>query len=105
MLSYIRSLKLLIYFSQYKIAPTVNTKYEVYKAISHVALAIFILLSPHLKHPGNIQWRSKLCQLKDNVVVCQDAAMHCEYDEAFRTQILSLIEVCTLLLLIMSMLI
>lgn len=72
-----------------------NTDYEVYKGISHAALAIFVLLAPHLKTPANLQWRSKLIQLKDHLLVVHDAALSSDRDEDFKASITSLIMIYT----------
>ena len=72
-----------------------NTDYEVYKGISHAALAVFILLAPHLKTPTNVQWKSKLAQLKEHLLIVHDAALSSDKDEEFKASITSLIATYT----------
>lgn len=79
--------------SQHKIAPTYSTDYEIYKGVSHAALAMFIILSPHLKNPTNIQWRSKLSQLKEHLLVVQDAALNSNKDTEFKAQLQGLLAI------------
>ena len=80
-----------IHCSQHKVAPAVDSKYEVYKAISHAALAMFIILSPHFKNPKNIQWRAKIIQLKEQLLVFQDAMTSAPLDHTFQQPLLDLV--------------
>ena len=64
--------------SQHKIAPTVSTDYETFKALSHVSLAMFIILSPHFDNPRNTQWRGKLTELRGQIEIFQDAVKNAE---------------------------
>ena len=79
--------------SQHKIAPTVTSDYESYKALSHMSLATFIILTPHLKNPGNTQWAGKLRELKNHILVFQNALKASEKDTEFKTQLNTLIDV------------
>lgn len=62
--------------SQHKIAPTASSDYEIYKALSHMSLAMFIILTPHLENPKNISWRGKINELKNHIEVFRDAAIN-----------------------------
>jgi len=64
--------------SQHKIAPTANSDYEIYKALSHMSLAMFIILTPHLENPKNIAWRGKINELKNHIEIFRDAAINSE---------------------------
>lgn len=77
--------------SQHKIAPTVDTNYEIYKAISHMALATFVILSPHFKNPSNLQWHDQILKLKKDVEIFEDAVIHSNKDEVLKKKLLSLV--------------
>lgn len=79
--------------SSLKIAPTVHTDYEAYKALSHTALAIFILLSPHFHNPSNIQWVGKLTELKKNLEVFADALQLASKEPKVKAQLNTLVEI------------
>ena len=84
---------LLILSSQHKVAPAADSKYEVYKAISHAALAMFIILSPHFKNPKNLQWKAKILQLQDQLVIFQDAVNSAPLDLSFQQPLLDLVDI------------
>jgi len=68
--------------SQHKIAPTVSSDYEIFKGLSHTALAIFVILTPHLKNPTNIQWKGKLSELKNHIEGISKAVTNLVFDYA-----------------------
>lgn len=76
-----------------KIAPTVSTDYEANKALSHVALAIFVILSPHLNNPNNIQWVGKIMELKKHVEICADALQKSTKSNDVKIRFNSLIQI------------
>ena len=86
-------LHLLVLSSQHKVAPAADSKYEVYKAISHAALAMFIILSPHFKNPKNLQWKAKILQLQDQLVIFQDAVTSAHLDPSFQQPLLDLVNI------------
>ena len=92
-IEYFTRLNLVIDCSQHKVAPAADSKYEVYKAISHAALAMFIILSPHFKNPKNLQWRSKILQLKEQLSVFQDALTAASFEDSFQQPLMDLVHI------------
>ena len=76
--------------TQHKIAPTVSSNYEIYKALSHTLLAMFVILSPHFKNPTNIQWQGKLRELKTHLEVFVDATKASTKSTELKEQLLTL---------------
>lgn len=78
--------------TQHKIAPTVasNSNYEIYKSLSHAALAMFVILTPHLHNPTNIMWRGKLNELRNHIEVFVDAVHSSSQPQEKKDQFLSL---------------
>lgn len=78
--------------TQHKIAPTVasNSNYEIYKALSHASLAMFVILTPHLHNPTNIMWRGKLSELKRHIEVFIDAVNSSSQPQDKKDQFLAL---------------
>ena len=70
-----------------------SSNYEVYKALSHAALAIFIILSPHFESPKNLAWKGSLTALKGHIEVFKDAAVNADVDQDFRERLLSLVSI------------
>lgn len=79
--------------SQQKIAPTHTTNYEIYKALSHAALATFVILSPHFKNPKNTQWRGKLSELQRTLEVFFDALKSSTKPPEFKQQLEAVVNV------------
>ena len=81
--------------SQHKIAPTFTSNYEIYKALSHAALAMFILLTPHLDNPKNIMWRGKISELKNHLEIFKDAVHGSTKEQDLKDQLLNLANIYT----------
>ena len=76
--------------SQHKIAPTVSSNYEMFKALSHMSLCLFVILSPHFNNPKNISWKGKVTELKSNIENFKDALINSSKDATLKEQLLSL---------------
>jgi len=81
--------------SQHKIAPTHTSNYEIFKALSHTALAMFILLTPHLDNPRNIMWKGKITELRNHIEIFKDAVHGSTKEEALKEQLLKLANIYT----------
>jgi cytosine deaminase len=76
--------------SQHKIAPTVSSNYEMFKALSHMSLCLFVILTPHFNNPKNISWKGKVLELKSNIENFKDALISSSKDATLKEQLLSL---------------
>lgn len=76
--------------SQHKIAPTVSSDYEMFKALSHMALCLFILLTPHFDNPKNIAWRAKVLEQRNHIEIFKDALANSSKSVELKGQLLGL---------------
>ena len=51
---------------------------------------MFVILTPHLKNPTNIQWRGKLSELKGNIEIFEDAVKNSNKEQTLKDQFLNL---------------
>lgn len=54
---------------------------------------MFIILAPHFKNPTNIQWRSKIQQLKEQICIFNDALISTTLDPSFQQPLLDLVSI------------
>ena len=54
---------------------------------------MFIILSPHFKNPKNLQWRSKILQLKEQLSVFQDALTAASFEDSFQQPLMDLVHI------------